>query len=278
MMTTINFSMKKLALKKQGFHLERDAAFRLGLDLNEILKELDDISALYSDSLVETKLFRKRENHPGRKGDAVMSTYGDPKFPPYLKLQKYKNLMRLQMEYNNLVQFITKEDMDDSISLMNWQQYKQGHDNSLPYHMDVEIFDGAWEKQYIDIERGLIPKYVMVLVTENENDGAGLKVMAGNEEIDLVMHPGDLLIFDNTKVLHGVPVSTPNKRSMVGFRNFYVNPLYFQKTPENGEGLVLKEFQNGFVKGFATEISTEKAIEILKKENFIDTLGVKNAK
>lgn len=253
------------SLRENGsfvFHgLDKD----IGISLRGIENELDDIGGYYSQTAVEKQIFRPRENHEGRTGDACMTSIGNPEYAPFIRLNQYDNLSKLQSLYNDILSSYFNEDMTNSKSLMNWQRYKQGCDNSLPFHADCEIFSGNWGKGYIDLERGLIPKFVMVLVTTNENDGAGLQLLINGVESELELHPGDMVIFDNTKLLHGVPRSTPNKRNMVGFRNFEAHPLYFQKT----EFIHSNSYSNGLVNGFVKELSTEEAITILKEEGII---------
>ena len=101
----------------------------------------------------------------------------------------------------------------------------------------------------------------MVLVTTNDNGGEGLQVQKNGENIDLILEPGDMVIFDNTKILHGVPNSTPNNRNMVGFRNFEIFPLYFSKQKFEGS----TEYKNGFIAGYTKELSPKQAVNELKK-------------
>jgi len=262
----INLKSVNKALSEDGAYVHRALDIELGISLEGVTAELDAISASYSDVAVTQKLYRPRENHPDRTGDAVMSTIGEPKHAPFLKMQgKNKNLMRLQMQYNDILSYFFGEDMSDTKSLMNWQRYRQGGDNALPFHVDSEFFKGQWDKDYIDLEDGLIPRFVMVMITENENAGAGLQIKGKDGEVsNLELNPGDMVIFDNTKMLHGVPVSTPNKRSMVGFRNFEAYPLYFNKVEFDGS----QPYENGHIKGFAETVDPDKARTMLFEEEF----------
>jgi len=251
------------SLRTNGYFVQKRLDKEIGVDIKGTLSELDELASRYSEKMVQDKIFRPRENHPSRKGDSVMTTVGEPKYAPFLKLQNKKpNLGVLQNFYNDILENYFGENMSNTRCLLNWQEYKQGGDNSLPFHVDSEFFSGEWGKQYIDIERALIPKFVMVMVTENDNNGAGLEISSNGETIGLKLEPGDMVIFDNQKVMHGVPKSTPNKRSMVGFRNFEAYPLYFEKNMFDGSN----EYENGHVKGFTKMVNVEETQDILLKE------------
>jgi hypothetical protein len=151
---------------------------------------------------------------------------------------------------------------------VNYQQYKEGASNSLPFHFDAEIFRGEWDKDYIKLEEGLIPRLVMVIVVENDNDGKGLQILKPSGQIvELDLEPGDILYFDNTKVLHGVPEDLEKKRTMIGFRSFEVEPLYFRKDGfVDGSGII--PIDTPYVKGEAIELSTLEAKEMLNGEGW----------
>jgi len=248
-------------VNKEGVHVIHDLFGEIDIQL--ILSELAEIESLYTEKFVEDKLFRKRELHEGRKGDACMVTLSKPTTSPFLNLDNFPALETCLEIYEQSVSKLLNEDMKDSKVLMNWQQYFDG-DNSLPMHVDVELIDGEWGKYEISFEEGIIPRYVMVLVTENLNDGNGLMVEIDGEISEVKLHKGDLVLFDNTKMLHGVPEGTKFKRTMLGFRSFETKPLYFKK--ERFENSV--PYKNGNVEGFIEELSTEKAIEKLKENGW----------
>ena len=246
-------------LKNDGVVVMRKFADQEFID--QTLIELDDTSNIYSEAMVANKIFRKREDHPARKGDACMVTIGNPDTAPYLTISG--NLEEMFAVYAVIVGELVSGISESSKFLMNWQEYEVG-DNSLPYHMDVEIFNGDWGKYEINIDEGIIPRYVMVLVTENQNEGKGLKVMKDGVETALDLNAGDLVIFDNTIQLHGVPESTTLPRKMLGFRSFDVGTLYFNKDKFEGG----TPFKNGFVEGFAKDLTVEEAQELLTKEGW----------
>ena len=257
------------ALNKDGIFIHRDFERASGVDVFDIEAELKVLDGFYSKNMVKNNTFREQEAYVGRTGNACMTSIGETDKAPFLQLNgKFKNLFRLQMFYNDICSFHTKLNFTDSASLLNWQHYEQGLDNSIPMHMDCELLSGNWGKDGIDIKEAIIPKFVMVYVTTNENDGYGLKVTESNTSEDLEnikLHRGDLIIFDNTACLHGVPNSTVNERKMVGFRNFELGTLLFKD--EEFDGSV--PYQNGQYKGFSKELSQDEARTLLVKKGLM---------
>ena len=258
-------------VKENGYYIQR--GMLSNLDLECILETtIPAIAANYSEDLVDRRLFRKREDTDGRRGDAVLMALDTPDTAPYLSLdERFPCIDSLYLSYvATLSQFLYGDfrlDNDTKV-LVNYQQYKAGASNSLPFHFDAEIFKGDWNKEYIELEEGLIPRLVMVVVLENENDGKGLQIMKPDGTIvDLDLEPGDILYFDNTTVLHGVPNDLDKKRTMIGFRSFEIAPLYFKKDGMM-DGTEVIEIDTPYVKGEAILLSNDEAKEILTKEGW----------
>ena len=265
----MNVDVKKLSeeVSKNGFSIVRNVC-----DVQKAIKEIEKLEEHYCESMVEKEFFKPAEDYEGRHGGACLvskTSDCDSKCSTLF----IDNFLELQRMYNIFQDFlkINTQDFKEEPVLLNWQQYKQGSDNSLPWHIDVDIKDGQWAKEEISIHRGIIPKYVMVIVSANDNDGQGLKVKIHKEdfenagigipvedcsivensvyEIDVELNPGDLLIFDNTILLHGVPESLPNYRSMFGFRSFNQNALLFsEEEMENSKPFKVGDYIKGFVK------------------------------
>jgi len=256
---------------------EKGYSIRSGLLSNLDIECFTDISIPaiaenYTEDFVERRLYRKREDTPGRRGDAVLMALEEPDTAPFLTIDdRFPCIASLYLSYINVLGYLIGEEVPDNTKvLVNYQQYKEGASNSLPFHFDAEIFKGDWNKEYIELEEGLIPKMVMVVVLENENDGNGLQIMTKQGEIiDLNLVPGDMLYFDNTAVLHGVPNDLDKKRTMLGFRSFETQPLYFRKggllDGGMGENITI---DTPYVKGEAIQLTTEEAKEMLKDEGW----------
>jgi hypothetical protein len=259
-------------IKENGFFVQKRMLSNLDLDciLNMAIPA---IAETYTEDFVEKRLFRKREDTPGRKGDAVLMSIEEPEKAPFLIIDdRFPCIGSLYLSYvHTLSQFLYGDFRlgEDTKVLVNYQQYKEGASNSLPFHFDAEIFKGDWNKEYIELEEGLIPRLVMVVVLENENYGKkGLQVVKpSGEVIDLDLRAGDILYFDNTAVLHGVPEDLDKKRTMIGFRSFEIDPLYFRKDGFLDATDVIK-IDTPYVKGEAIELSTEEAKEMLNGEGW----------
>ena len=258
-------------VKENGYYIQR--GMLSNLDLECILDvTIPAIAENYTEEFVAQRLYRKREDTAGRRGDAVLMAIDTPDTAPYMSLDdRFPCIGGLYLSYVNTLSQLLYGDFrleDNTKVLVNYQQYKAGASNSLPFHFDAEIFKGEWNKDYIKLEEGLIPRMVMVVVLENENDGKGLQIMTPKGEIvDLDLVPGDILYFDNTAVLHGVPDDLDKKRTMIGFRSFEIEPLLFNKLGfMDGTGVI--EIDTPYVKGDAIQLTTENAKEELTREGW----------
>lgn len=259
-------------IKESGIMIQKGVLSET--DIKALLQEIKIFQGSYSEYMVEGKLFRKRENHLGRLGDALMVSVKAPECAPYLLIGEEGGSEKTAFWYENYIgvlsEFVEEEVPESTRVLLNYQFYKGGTDNSLPFHFDAEIFDGIWDKNYIELEEGLIPRLVMVIVLENENDGKGLEIMNFDGEIfEVELFPGDILYFDNTSVLHGVPEGVKNKRTMLGFRSFETQPLHFKKDGFEDGHLGAFDIDTPYVKGEAIQLTTHEAKVILEEQGWI---------
>jgi hypothetical protein len=226
------------------------------LDTEKIEKNLKELEELYKD-MKDKDLFKPQE-YGERDGYAVLVG----KMPckcNFLNIENFQPLTEYYEFFKDLLE--NSENLlrgkEDFPLLLNWQRYHKGRDNSLPFHVDVDIKRGNWSKESISIEEGIIPKYVMVVVLRNDNGSKGLKVKIYKDDfernglefpddktqkeddkeftiIDIDLGVGDVLVFDNTIMLHGVPESLPEERVMFGFRSFVDGALkYYRAEDEN---------------------------------------------
>jgi hypothetical protein len=237
-------------LKEKGFYKTHTK-----LDTEEIEKTLKELEELYKD-LKDKDLFKSQE-YGERDGYAVLVG----KMPckcNFLNIENFQSLLKYYEFFKDLLETSGNllEEKEDFPLLLNWQRYHKGRDNSLPFHVDVDIKRGNWGKESISIEEGIIPKYVMVVILRNDNGSKGLKVKIYKDDfernglkfpnvktqkedgkefaiIDIDLEVGDVLVFDNTIMLHGVPESLPEERVMFGFRSFVDGAIkYFRAESE----------------------------------------------
>lgn len=241
-------------------------------EIEQLKLERDQLLSQYNLDGVKERLFYLREDSKNRQGDAVMVSNSDTDLPSLKisgKTLEYFNL------YNSIISNLTgKLTTKDTRCMYNSQQY---FEESLPVweHYDCEIFDyehsaedsAAKKDGYsLKILKGLIPRYVMVLVLDNQNQGVGtyIRYHSSDKRISLENNKGDLIIFDNLSVRHGVP-ELKNPRSMIGFRNFDHLPYYFESSPEGGNKWIELPDKNN--PGWYMEYSNEEAKDEMKKFN-----------
>lgn len=239
-------------------------------DIINVLEEIPKINNYYSENLVQERIFMKREESGNRQGDAVMVTDNESELP-YLKLKpEVGTIIQCLQTYNSFIGNLTKQELNENTrSMLNIQQY---YENSLPVWSHFDGFFQKFEHGETDIYgetpmkiiEGLLPRYVMVLVLENENGGYGTYVTPhdSDERIGIENRPGDLILFDNIYVRHGVP-SLEHPRKIIGFRNFDHLPFLFSKDEFKGSEL-LEDNENP---GYIREISSEESVKIQKGWN-----------
>ncbi len=90
-------------------------------------------------------------------------------------------------------------------TLFNIQKYYDSSD-ALPLHCDGEYFEFSVDKKddSVHLHKGIIPKKTAVLTLINHTEGGGTKIVDefGIHNVEYCAS-GDLLIFNNSEVLHG---------------------------------------------------------------------------
>jgi len=251
-----NFKEVTNDLDKYGFAIVRDT----GIPLLEVELKLRELEKIYDNNcpFIEEGIFKSAEFHNGRDGYACnvgipLKTQGQ-----FIALEKDEPLEKIYNFYCDVVDAVLgKHRFTHSYPvLLNWQRYFKGGENKLPFHIDVDILNGKWEQDSIDFSEAIVPKFVMVCVIQNENsNGRGLSVKIpekreyeeslekllhykvpgslpiisdGCVELNLQLNAGDMLIFDNQKLLHGIPSNLTQSRTMFGFRSFVAGAKYFK--------------------------------------------------
>lgn len=226
----------------------------------------------YTEENLMNRVCYKREESQNRQGDAYMVSLYKSELPSIIL--EDNNLKELFIFYHEVMGQLTKRPMYSyTRAMLNCQQY---FDESLPVfdHYDGEFFDfehgydKKHEEKVLMIKRGLLPRYVMVLVLYNENEGKGTYVRFhhSDERIELKNEACDIIIFDNIAMRHGVP-EMKHPRMMIGFRNFDHYPYYFKKSkPENTEdGETWLELPDEINPGWIKPISERESFDIQKE-------------
>lgn len=323
-MKQIDFEEATQELKTKGIYEVKN--FLAPIEISKIHSELSGVLDLYGENFVKERLFYKREETGNKQGDAVMVSLENSELPHLILKSELKiaSVLKIYNEIIGSVQ-VTKVPKN-SRSMMNIQQYftseqeiteeefKELVKNSkgleefifekldngniryvqksriVENHYDAEFFDFRHEKEngerVCKIVEGLIPRYVMVIVLENNNPGGkGTYITKHDrtEKIFINANAGDMFIFDNMAVRHGV-TSLEKNRTMFGFRNFDYNPFYFKENIDNIEdkkGFVeLKDKVNpGFIKPIDSEEAKKLMLDFNKKwkEELYDEYSKKDA-
>ncbi len=247
--------------------------FLTDLDIEQIQQERDSIIRHYSLENVKNRLFYLREDSHNRQGDAVMVSEDENESLPSFDING--KLLELMTIYNEVLGELSGTKVpSDSRCMLNSQQYftdsKPVHD-----HYDGEFFDfehtenvkeDGLDNYSVTMNKGLIPRYVMVAVLENQNNGKGtyVRMHDSEERIDIENNKGDIIVFDNLAMRHGV-WGLENSRSMVGFRNFDHMPYLFERKPEAGKDWI--EVNDKLNPGWVREISSVDASYMMHKFN-----------
>lgn len=252
-------------LKLNGYYIFKDVVS--SKEIRTIQEERDNILKEYSEETVKQRLFYKREDSYNRQGDAVQISFAKSELPS-ITVKQDDAIGKYMKLYQNIVSNAVGEEFRPEYRCMlNSQQY---FEHSLPVHdhydmeaFDFEHVDNSKHNEYaLKLKSALIPRYVMVVVLTNENDGLGTYVRQhdSNERIDVKLYPGDVLIFDNIRYRHGVP-ELNNPRSMIGFRSMDFSPVLFEEHPEGGNKWY--EIQDELNPGWGMEITSEEAKTIM---------------
>jgi|SaaInl8_200m_RNA_FD_contig_81_619839_length_10764_multi_4_in_0_out_0_7 hypothetical protein len=267
-MKSLDLDWINAEVQDQGFSITR--GYLDARDIQDAKEFTDHLTGLYSNRGLNERLFYKREESGNRQGDAVMVSRRKP-----FRLPSLCTDSGLLENYHLILGKLTGKKVPvQSRSMMNMQKY---YDTSFEV---CEHYDGFYSKFHhgevdkhgecpLIIDEGLIPRYVQVVVLENENDGKGVYVRAhdSGKRVDVELFPGDMLIFDNVNMRHGVP-ELKYPRRMLGFRNFDHMPYHFKRSVENDEeGFtpLYDDVNPGYIKPIFNDESLEIQVQELKE-------------
>jgi len=277
-MKTVNISQLATSLKEDGY--VKVSSFLDETEIQEILSDIPNITSKYSEDFVKNRLFYPREDSHNRQGDALMVSLEDYNYSSVDHLFESSSLPRFVIKgfkrnllefYNQVLSEISGEVVpENSRSMMNIQQY---FEHSLPVgdHYDGEFIsykhgEDKYKEFTLDVKEAILPRYVMVVVLENENSGKGtyIRYHDSEERIYINNNPGDLIIFDNIGMRHGVP-ELEHPRKMIGFRNFDFNPVHFISEKKDGYIELPDKVNPGFVKNISSEEAESLMLEFNTK-------------
>ena len=158
---------------------------------------------------------------------------------------------KLLMDHNKALTAATGNAVAGSSRiLINYQRYTEG---SKPVG---EHFDGEYLKTIracdgieFQLVEGILPRFVGVMAVENSNNGKGVELVVPETQVVIkpLLHPGDMVLFDNIKLRHRVP-TLERPRISIGMRNFDHMPLHFALNEEHFlKGARYEEIPEGYV-------------------------------
>lgn len=120
-----------------------------------------------------------------------------------------------------------------SRSMLNWQTYLSGS-KPVTEHFDGEYLDYRKDEDGgFTLHEGLLPRLVVILTLSNENRGESqgtvLRDTLTGKEASPPSQPGDVLVFDNVRMRHRVPMLEQPRR-MAGLRSFDFQAVHFART------------------------------------------------
>jgi hypothetical protein len=231
MLTTDLLDLIDSDLVSSGFsHIKN---YLIKSDITDLSESIESVERNYYNELnLNRRSVYQSDNSDTRKSYAIMAAEVNPnrEFIPAVTL--IDSVVKKHLKYFNcILSALNKEETPlISRSLINFQSYL-GSSKPVPEHFDGDILD-ATSSDYgsLTINEALVPRYVMVIVVENENTQGSSGICLRDTKTDEVFSPllkaGDAIIFDNIKFRHSVPMLA-QKRKIIGFRNFDFNPYLF---------------------------------------------------
>ena len=221
----------------------------------------------YTDSNLATGVAYPSDSSDTRTSNAyLVSEKKDQGVIPHIQVGIIDevNIMCLVRDWDTfLAQMANKPSTLTTVSLVNMQEYR-GQSTAVCPHQDGMYFkmlnkeDGTFS-----ITEALIAEYVGVLVLTNEGlSGTILREVDTGIEFHPTVKEGELLIFDNVRFTHAVPMLT-QKRSMVGIRNWTNNPFHY--TQERGDNKI-KSTVGEFFNGYIQKVTSQQAEDLFLRD------------
>jgi hypothetical protein len=248
----------------QAEELDENSFLRIeGYLTNEVCQELydwmDDSQKYYTQDNLRDKIAYPSDSSSTRVSNAYMVSGGFSPLP-HIALEKdamgslLDDFQAILAQMDELMYGLdTFLEVHATRCMLNMQKYFAGS-KEVPWHFDGEYLKSKGNTTRI--EEGLVPRYIAVYTLSNQNThGTKVRCLQTGNEFQAESKAGDMIIIDNLRYLHSVPI-LEKPRLMIGFRNFDYRPHYFN---QNGEG---KEVSNACFDGHQERISTEASESI----------------
>lgn len=239
------------ALLKQEGHVYLPAVFA-SHQLRALERECDEMAARhYRVENIDRRAVYLSDNTPTRTSNAMMISAGASPLPTvsHEGLEAVGNFLRFHDEV--LGALLGAEVPAWSRSMLNWQTYLSGS-KPVTEHFDGEYLDYRKDEDGgFTLHEGLLPRLVVILTLSNENQGERqgtvLRDTLTGKEASPPSRPGDVLVFDNVRMRHHVPMLEKPRR-MAGLRSFDFQAVHFARTEASRRpGASYRRMPEGFV-------------------------------
>lgn len=211
-----------------------------GMYPGDFLAQLKEESELLIKRSYTQEELDRHSVYPSDAGDArishaVMLSEGVSDFPKVAHAD-LPTVCQFLHDYHQILGDITGDAVSPGArSMLNYQNYFAGS-KPVGEHFDGEYLrtNRASDGIDFDLEEGILPRYVSILIIANENNGVGTELV-GNESHAVhqpTLNPCDLLFFDNIRLRHRVP-SLAMPRTTIGVRSFDHMRLHFVASKED---------------------------------------------
>lgn len=263
----IDISQAVADLKSKGYHqsviIDPSHLPQLEVDLKKMKAELYNEENLSKHSVYLSDKTETRESH------AMMICRAGTSPLPIVKHEE--GIIDKLLEFHDMTigQLTGTYYPGTARSMLNFQEYHAGS-KPLARHYDGEYLKyNKVSPTEFKLEEGLLPRYVMVFTIRNENvgeenEGTVLFEVATGNVIKAQSRPGQVLIFDNIRFRHEVPMLS-KPRFMCGLRSFDYEPGFFVSDLDLDERIAAhvgwKPMPDAGSPGHVTMVSTRNSVE-----------------
>lgn len=211
-----------------------------GIYPGDFLQQLQDESELLIKRSYTQEELERHSVYPSDTGDArvshaVMLSEGISDFPK-VEHSDLPAVSQFLHDYHQILGDITGVTVSTGArSMLNYQNYFTGS-KPVGEHFDGEYLrtNRASDGIEFDLEEGILPRYVSLLILANENNGLGTELVDNQSHAvhQPILNPGDLLFFDNIRLRHRVPTMA-RPRATIGVRSFDHMPLHLVSSKDD---------------------------------------------
>ena len=203
--------------------------------LSKLKQEVQSfIKVFYNAQELDRHSVYPSDQSTNRTSHAVMISEGESDLPK-VDHYEYQQISGFLNDHHRILSKLTGEPvLPHERCLLNYQEYRSGS-KPVGDHFDGEYLKADKEQDGIEfgLKEGILPRYVAVLVVENENEGKGIEIIDNHcqKVYKPSLYSGDLIVFDNIRLRHRVPEML-KPRISIGLRNFDHKAIHFAQSKD----------------------------------------------